>query len=70
MIGLLATIFIVLSFCFKKQKLIRVINLIGCSLFVIYGLQIGALYTWIANLILVFIQIYYIKKLSEDDSEN
>lgn len=62
-LGLIATILIVLSFCFKNIKTIRFINLIGSFCFVVYGLSIGALYTWIANLILIFIQLYYLIKI-------
>lgn len=66
-LGLIATILIVLSMCFKNIKIIRFINLIGSICFVIYGLAISALYTWIANLILIFVQIYYLIKIYKED---
>lgn len=68
-IGLIATILIVVCMCFKDIKVIRFINLIGSVCFVIYGLSIGALYTWIANLILIFVQIYYLIKIYKEESK-
>lgn len=66
-LGLIATILIVLSMCFKNIKIIRFINLIGSVCFVIYGLSIGALYTWIANIILIFVQIYYLIRIYKEE---
>jgi len=66
-LGLIATILIVLSMCFKNIKIIRFINLIGSLCFVIYGLSIRALYTWIANLILIFVQIYYLIMIYKEE---
>ena len=66
-LGLIVTILIVLSMCFKNIKIIRFINLIGSLCFVIYGLSIGALYTWIANLILIFVQIYYLIMIYKEE---
>lgn len=66
-LGLIATVLIVLSMCFKNIKIIRFINLIGSVCFVIYGISINALYTWIANLILIFVQVYYIIKIYKEE---
>ena len=64
-----ASLFVVLSFMMKDVKKIRIINFIGCSLFVTYGImkgegQISAMY-WpviIPNLIICFVQIYHLNK--------
>lgn len=61
-IGLLGTLFVLISFLMKEVKLIRIINIIGAILFVIYGLLIGALSTWLLNAILVIIHIIYLLK--------
>ena len=68
-LGLIATILIVLSMCFKDIKIIRFINLVVSISFVIYRISIGALYTWIANLILIFVQIYYLIKIYKDEKK-
>lgn len=62
-IGYAASFFVVLSFVLKDIKKIRIVNLIGCILFVIYG--IFSNYLWpiiIPNAILCFIQAYHIIK--------
>lgn len=61
-VGILATIFIVLSFVFQKENQIRTINIVGCILFVVYGVIIGAFSTWLSNGILILIHSYYLWK--------
>lgn len=62
-IGYAASFFIVLSFALKDITKIRIVNLIGCALFVLYG--IFSNYLWpiiIPNGILCFIQVYHLIK--------
>jgi len=59
-IGYAASIFIVLSFIVNNVKSIRVINMIGCLCFVIYGIYFEAWPVVIPNAILVFIQLYFL----------
>jgi len=47
---------------------LRFINLMGCVLFVIYGLIIEAYPVAIANAIIVFINLYYLYKLYREAS--
>lgn len=69
LIGYAASIFIVLSFVMKDLRIIRIVNLIGCIFFVLYGVLKGdgvikAMY-WpviIPNLLLCGVQIYYLAK--------
>ena len=56
-IGLIATGFVLLSFLMNGEKQIRMMNIVGAILFVIYGLGIGALSVWILNGVLIVIQI-------------
>ena len=69
--GILAPFFVVLSFILKNIRHIRIVNLIGCILFVIYGFVEGILLPIIIpNGILACIQIYYIwfaKKKESDE---
>ncbi len=70
-VGYGASLFVVLSFLLKDLKKIRIINLIGCFLFVLYGVMKGdgdvkAMY-WpiiIPNVILCFVQVYHLLKKS------
>lgn len=65
-IGILASFFVLLSFVPKDQTKIRVINIIGASLFVIYGLTIGAFSTWFANGALILVHCYHLIKSRKD----
>jgi uncharacterized protein with PQ loop repeat len=57
-IGYLAPVFVVLSFLFKDLKKLRMVNSVGCVLFVIYGLFIAAYPVVIANGIIVCVNIW------------
>ena len=60
LIGIAGTLFVLLSFLMKDLKKVRIINIIGATLFVIYGLLIGALSTWLLNGILIIVHIVYL----------
>lgn len=57
-LGLVASILVLISFLFNKERNIRVINIIGAICFVIYGIKIGALSVWILNSALVIIHLW------------
>ena len=61
-IGITGTLFVLLSFLMKDIRKVRIINIVGAILFVVYGLLIGALSTWLLNGILVIIHIVYLLK--------
>ena len=48
-LGLAGTLLIFFSFFFNDSKWIRIGNMLGSALFVIYGLMIGALSVWLLN---------------------
>lgn len=60
LIGLAGTLFVLLSFLMKDLTKVRIINIIGALLFVIYGICINAWSTWILNTILIIIHIIYL----------
>ena len=57
-LGVIATIIVLISFLLKGENKIRVVNIIGAVCFVIYGLGIGAFSVWLLNGILVLVHIY------------
>ena len=61
-IGLTATLFVLLSFTMKKPETIRAVNIVGAFLFVVYGLLINSVSTWLLNGMLIGIHIYYLLK--------
>lgn len=59
-LGIIATIFVLLSFLFRAEKKIRIVNIIGAALFVAYGILMGALSVWLLNAALIIIHIYFL----------
>ena len=62
-IGITATLFVLLSFLMKDIRRVRIVNIIGAVLFVIYGVLINSLSTWILNGVLIIVHIYYLTKM-------
>lgn len=59
-IGYLASAFVAISFLLKDLRKIRVVNLIGCLLFVGYGFLINSIPIIITNVLISIFQIYYL----------
>lgn len=64
-IGIVASILVLISFLFKKEKHIRIVNITGAITFVIYGILINALSIWLLNSILIIIHVYYLTRSQE-----
>ena len=62
LIGTLASIIVLISFIAKGENKIRIINIIGALMFVVYGLLINAFSIWFLNGMLILIHLYKIKK--------
>lgn len=61
-IGTCASLIVLISFLMKGEKSIRLVNIVGAILFVIYGILIGAFSVWFLNGALVLIHIYKLIK--------
>lgn len=61
-IGIFATIFILIGFMSSNIKVVRVFNIIGSILFVIYGVAINAMSTWLLNGLCIILNVYKIYK--------
>lgn len=61
-LGVLASVFVLLSFILTGEKKIRLGNIIGAVLFVVYGVLINSLSVWMLNGILIAVHIYYLVK--------
>lgn len=61
-IGTIASIIVLISFLFKNEKQIRIINIIGAICFVIYGITINAFSIWFLNGMLILIHIFKLVK--------
>ena len=63
-LGYLASVFIVISLMMTSIVQLRVLNSIGCILFVIYGVTVNAYPVAISNFLIVLINMYNLYKLS------
>lgn len=66
LIGILATLIVLLSFLFNKMKTIRIINIIGCICFIVYGILINSFSVYMLNGILLIIHIIKLIKGNKD----
>lgn len=65
-VGYLASLIVLISFLMKNMKTLRIINSIGCVLFVAYGILLGfSLPIIITNVAIVGINIYYLLKTNK-----
>ena len=56
-LGTIASIFVLISFLFNDEQKIRLVNIIGALMFVVYGLLKGAFSVWFLNIILIAIHL-------------
>lgn len=61
-IGTIASIIILISFISNKIYKIRIINIIGCTVFIIYGILIKSFSVLLLNSALMLIHVYYLIK--------
>lgn len=57
-IGIAGTLFIILDFTMNGERKIRIFDLIGALLFIIYGVTIRSFSTILLNVVLVVVQAY------------
>lgn len=61
-IGIIATLCVLASFVLNGESKIRVVNIVGAIIFVIYGLLIRSISVWLLNGALIFIHLYKLCK--------
>lgn len=61
-IGTIASLIVLISFTFKRERKIRIINIIGAILFVFYGALNGSFAVWFLNAALILIHLYKLLK--------
>ncbi len=62
LLGYAAMAFVGLSFVLKDVIKLRLINAIGCVLFVIYGFFIGSIPVMVMNLFVALLNFYFVFK--------
>ncbi|WP_171037104.1 YgjV family protein [Maribacter algarum] len=70
-VGYLASLFVLLSFFNKDIRKLRIINSIGCALFVAYGVMLPSIPVIITNVAILLVNGYYLfwKKPQIEDSK-
>ena len=68
-VGYSASLFIVISLTMTSIVKLRIINSIGCLLFVIYGLNVKAYPVVISNALIIMINIYNLYMLFKSKSQ-
>jgi len=61
-IGYIGTLLVVISFLMKNIFLLRLINVMACVVFVIYGILLSLIPVIITNLMIISINLYFIIK--------
>ena len=61
-LGIIATLFVLAAFMLNDVKQIRIVDLIGAILFVIYGILIHSISVSLLNGILIIIHLYKLIK--------
>lgn len=67
-IGYLASLFVLLSFFMKDIRKLRIINSVGCTFFVIYGVLLPSIPVIITNVAILFVNGYYLFLKKEEKS--
>lgn len=61
-IGYAASLGVLVSFLMKDIKVLRIINSIGCALFVAYGIMLSSIPIIVTNVAILFVNAYYLFK--------
>lgn len=56
-IGFIGSLFVILSYIFKDMTKLRIVNMIGCVVWIIYGTLIHSYSTIFTNLVIMIIHI-------------
>ena len=65
-LGIVASLFIILAFLFKDVRIIRILDTVGALLYVIYGILINSWSNIFLNTVLILIQIYRLIELKRN----
>lgn len=61
-VGYAASLGVLVSFLMKDIRVLRVVNSIGCALFVVYGVMLGSIPIIITNVSILLVNAYYLLK--------
>ncbi len=61
-IGYAASLGVLVSFLMKDIKVLRIVNSVGCALFVAYGFMLGSIPIIVTNVAILIVNAYYLLK--------
>lgn len=61
-IGILASVFVLVSFLFSNERKTRIINIVGAAIFVVYGIILPAYATSVMNGALIVVHVVKLTK--------
>ena len=61
-LGIVASLFVLISFLMTNQVWIRLINMVGCVAFIVYGILLPAYSTAFMNFALLIVHIVYLTR--------
>lgn len=64
-LGTIASVFVLISFFMKGEVKIRLVNIIGAVLFIIYGISNNLFSVWFLNVMLLITHFYKLAHLSK-----
>lgn len=64
--GYIASIMVAISLTMKDIVKLRILNFVGCSFFVVYGLMIGAMPVVATNAFIACVNVYFLLKMHQE----
>lgn len=64
--GYAASIMVAISLTMKDIVKLRILNFVGCALFVIYGVMIGAMPVVATNAFIACVNVYFLAKMYQE----
>lgn len=61
-VGYAASLGVLISFLMKDIRVLRIVNSIGCALFVAYGFLLGSIPIIVTNVAILLVNAYYLLK--------
>ncbi|MDY0209881.1 MAG: YgjV family protein [Acholeplasma sp.] len=60
--GILAGALVLVSFLMKGERKIRLVNIVGAAIFIVYGILVSSISVTLLNVGLVIVHIYFLTK--------
>ena len=58
LLGLVAGVFVAISLLMRSMRWLRPVNMVGCGLFVVWGVLAGATGVWMCNAVGLLVNVY------------